>query len=726
MTVTTNTNKVQALGNGVTKTFPYTFRIYSASDLVVTSTNITTGVDTALVLNTDYTVTGAGSYNGGNVVLTGTAPSATTRITIRRAIAVTQGTDLRNQGAYFAETHEDVFDRLMMIDQQQQETLDRSLAFPASDAAATHYELPAAAARANNLLGFDENGKPVAVAPAAQSATALQALLAASSGSSLVGFIQAGVGAVKRLVQDKLRDSGVSVMDFGAVGDGVADDTAELVAAIEAADAVGGYVFIPGGKNIRITQRLDALTTKNIRIRGPVSAFQAHSETVTSFAKITCDGCALVGDFDSATSAITYSRQLKVLENVFIKASGGAKYGAIVLLYYGDWKGVHFEDFSHHGIWSVGSCLSNFGPISFNRCGEGRTTSGTINSDNFTDGCAVFSVGGALNNGAAGNITGTRQFSSLTYSSSNNWDIAVESSATTSTSFKGFIGSNLRSSSLRIRGYQGVWLGYCNIQLINPHLEVYANGGEVANDGAPYALVTYNSSPVITGETFATTTPTNPNGSIRFLRTTAFTTGTDYWGYDISRANKRIMSRAHIAEFVLGDFKPDAGSYGITPVAGLGSSDNPIGYWDKTLRALRFSAGTRFVASGLSLPLIASGTVTSGGGTVDVDATIIAPNTSIDGNLKGTYELEIQITDQNFGRVYYHGTWKAFRTPEGGNNGLRFYELGSKSNNPPAGGFTVAEAGAGPYTLRITNSTAANYTYIVSSRLVGTTCSTSY
>lgn len=48
--------------------------------------------------------------------------------------------------------------------------------------------------------------------------------LAASSGSSLVGFIQSGAGAVARTAQDKGRES-VSVQDFEAVGDGVADDT---------------------------------------------------------------------------------------------------------------------------------------------------------------------------------------------------------------------------------------------------------------------------------------------------------------------------------------------------------------------------------------------------------------------------------------------------------------------------------------------------------------------
>jgi hypothetical protein len=51
--------------------------------------------------------------------------------------------------------------------------------------------------------------------------------LAASSGSSLVGFLQAGLGAVATTVQAKLRET-VSVKDFGAVGDGVADDTAAI------------------------------------------------------------------------------------------------------------------------------------------------------------------------------------------------------------------------------------------------------------------------------------------------------------------------------------------------------------------------------------------------------------------------------------------------------------------------------------------------------------------
>ena len=66
--------------------------------------------------------------------------------------------------------------------------------------------------------------------------------LSASSGSSLVGFIQSNTGAVARTVQSKLRDV-VSVKDFGAVGDGTNDDTAEIQAALNTAKAV----YLPTG-----------------------------------------------------------------------------------------------------------------------------------------------------------------------------------------------------------------------------------------------------------------------------------------------------------------------------------------------------------------------------------------------------------------------------------------------------------------------------------------------
>lgn len=70
--------------------------------------------------------------------------------------------------------------------------------------------------------------------------------LAAPNGSSLVGFVQSGVGAVARTLQAKVRER-LSVKDFGAVGDGITDDTAAFHLARDAVKETGGTLFVPSG-----------------------------------------------------------------------------------------------------------------------------------------------------------------------------------------------------------------------------------------------------------------------------------------------------------------------------------------------------------------------------------------------------------------------------------------------------------------------------------------------
>lgn len=91
-----------------------------------------------------------------------------------------------------------------------------------------------------------------------------------------VTYAPAGAGALQRTVQAKLREI-IHVRDYGAVGDGVNDDTAAIQAAInEAAARGGGEVRFHAGQ-FRISAQL-SVTTSGIRLVG--EGGEAYTPTV--------------------------------------------------------------------------------------------------------------------------------------------------------------------------------------------------------------------------------------------------------------------------------------------------------------------------------------------------------------------------------------------------------------------------------------------------------------
>lgn len=91
------------------------------------------------------------------------------------------------------------------------------------------------------------DAKGVAVYSAPAATERLSNVVVTGVDASEVNFLQAGAGAQPRTAQAKLRDV-VSVKDFGAVGDNVADDTLAIQAALNYVNGLGGgMVYVPRG-----------------------------------------------------------------------------------------------------------------------------------------------------------------------------------------------------------------------------------------------------------------------------------------------------------------------------------------------------------------------------------------------------------------------------------------------------------------------------------------------
>lgn len=100
----------------------------------------------------------------------------------------------------------------------------------------------------------------------------------AGKGGWLVRFIQAGVGAVQRWITDKLREE-PSITDYGAVGDGVTDDTAAIQNALNAHK----YVIVPAGLTPLISSTITVPDRTRLKFKGSVGNLTHHGGMSSSY-----------------------------------------------------------------------------------------------------------------------------------------------------------------------------------------------------------------------------------------------------------------------------------------------------------------------------------------------------------------------------------------------------------------------------------------------------------
>lgn len=143
-------------GNGVTTSFPFTFKVFAAADVQVVKA--VSGVETTLVLNSDYTVTLNGDQDanpGGTITfpISGSALSSGQSLTFTGDIDYDQPLDLPSGGNFSPIALENQLDRTTMQLQQLKEELNRALTLPVSSTASTSLPLPSAL----KVIGWDSS-----------------------------------------------------------------------------------------------------------------------------------------------------------------------------------------------------------------------------------------------------------------------------------------------------------------------------------------------------------------------------------------------------------------------------------------------------------------------------------------------------------------------------------------------------------------------------------------
>jgi hypothetical protein len=274
MSVTSQVPYIRYTAAAASTVFPTSFRVILATDLVVKVNGVVvgsgfvlSGLDTSPTVNVTFTVPRA----GGEI------------IELYRDVPLTRSTDYQFEGDFLSPVVNKDFDRLWQAMQDKNYSFNQAMRVPFGE---TLTILPAAALRLGKMPVFNLTTGDIDLSTFtySQVANAVAAAYAAGSTADAVTFLQAGAGAVSRTVQNKERDT-VSVQDFGAVGDGVANDYAAFAAAWAYIKPRGGSILIPPGNYLLNTRWLcdvDATLPHNYEIIGYGATLFAGAAVTTA------------------------------------------------------------------------------------------------------------------------------------------------------------------------------------------------------------------------------------------------------------------------------------------------------------------------------------------------------------------------------------------------------------------------------------------------------------
>ncbi|MCD8566475.1 MAG: glycoside hydrolase family 55 protein [Alphaproteobacteria bacterium] len=240
---------VRYLADGIETVFTYPFPIFASEDLKV----YINGAEQI----SGYDITGAGATAGGSVTFDA-APAEDSIITLARVLPLERLTDFIEGGDFSAQAINTELD-FMMASLQQVDRANGLMLHYGDHETPGLTELPAKSIRKNKALGFDGDGNPVAVSLAGSMA--------------MPDYTVSGTGAQERSVSDRVKEI-VSVKDFGAVGDGLADDTVAFQNALNAHESI----MIPSGSYL-ISGTLEIGNFKALLGLGQSSVIKCQSQS---------------------------------------------------------------------------------------------------------------------------------------------------------------------------------------------------------------------------------------------------------------------------------------------------------------------------------------------------------------------------------------------------------------------------------------------------------------
>lgn len=173
MTVSTTTNKISYIGNGIAKEFAVPFPFLETNHLKVYQ--LLNDIQTN---RTDWII------SDGNIVFT-TAPSQGAQVVIMREVPFTQETDYREHEILSAETLERNFDALTMQVQQLKEQTDRAVTIDVFDDTQASELLPSIRTAVSAAAGYANTAQEKLTAAAEQAVNAAQSAQTAKEQAAL-------------------------------------------------------------------------------------------------------------------------------------------------------------------------------------------------------------------------------------------------------------------------------------------------------------------------------------------------------------------------------------------------------------------------------------------------------------------------------------------------------------------------------------------------------------